>query len=302
MRTTPHITLKNSAFELHFDREPHTQLNNMLELNEIKKLTYNYSFLAKPETLQVYTFSGEGFICQWNRRENRQRRLVSKYPFRFFERKNTKTKFESPYSDQLQTAVKGTNHTVTTADIRIIHRRLISKPNTQFEQEPSNRGSGPRGPDGRFARKEDKTPATPWSIPITRRSNRHQPRITGHPKVWDIWQRKAQTHPKPGRTNFTKKWQGNGKNKQLGPLTITVDQMLDSDIEQIISDTQQSGQVLHIKDTNGEVNYNTFKKRIESDLEPGSNFSSSTEIEKEIENIEETNLRRSKRKRTQLLN
>ena len=64
MRTTPHITLKNSAFELHFDREPHTELNNMLKLNEIKKLTNNYSFLAKPETLQVYTFSGEGFICQ----------------------------------------------------------------------------------------------------------------------------------------------------------------------------------------------------------------------------------------------
>ena len=32
----------------------------MLKLNEIKKLTNNHSFLAKPETLQVYTFSGEG--------------------------------------------------------------------------------------------------------------------------------------------------------------------------------------------------------------------------------------------------
>ena len=67
--------------------------------------------------------------------------------------------------------------------------------------------------------------------------------------------------------------------------------MLDSDIEQIISDTQQSGQDTHIRDNNGKVTYNTF----ESDLELASNLSSSTENEKEIENVEETNLRRSKR-------
>ena len=88
-----------------------------------------------------------------------------------------------------------------------------------------------------------------------------------------------------------KKKPENGKRKQLGPLTINADQMSDSDIEQRITDTQQSGQDLHIKDTNGKVTYNTFEKRIESDLELASNLSSSTEVGKEIENIEETNLR-----------
>ena len=88
---------------------------------------------------------------------------------------------------------------------------------------------------------------------------------------------------------------GDGKTKQLGPLTINADQMSDSDIEQIVSDKQQSRQDLHIKDTNGKVTYKTFKMKIESDLELTSNLSSSTEIEKEIENLEETNLRRSKR-------
>ena len=48
------------AFELHFGREPNTELSNMLKLNEIKELTKNFSLSAKPETLQVYTFSGEG--------------------------------------------------------------------------------------------------------------------------------------------------------------------------------------------------------------------------------------------------
>ena len=64
---------------------------------------------------------------------------------------------------------------------------------------------------------------------------------------------------------------------------------------QIISDTQQSGQDIHIKDTNGKVTYNTFQKGNESHLELPSNLSSSTAIEKEIENIEKTNLRQSKR-------
>ena len=67
-------------------------------------------------------------------------------------------------------------------------------------------------------------------------------------------------------------------------------------MEQKISDTQQSGQDLHIKGINGKVS-NT----VESDLELASNLSSSTEIDKELENMEETNLRRSKQKRTQLL-
>ena len=64
--------------------------------------------------------------------------------------------------------------------------------------------------------------------------------------------------------------------------------MSESDKEQVINDTQQSGQDLHIKDINGKVS-NT----IDSDLELASNLS--TEIDKDLENAQETNLRRSKR-------
>ena len=162
MRTTPHTRLKKSAFELQFGREPNTELSNMLNLNEIKKLTNNHSFLAEPETLQVYTFSGEGGSSDHlpMKQKRKLTKTVSEYPFKFL-RKNQKTKFESPYSDLLQTAIKRTNHTLTTADNKIIHRKLISKPIKPFEQEPSNRGTGPREPDGRFARKESKSPDTP---------------------------------------------------------------------------------------------------------------------------------------------
>ena len=76
----------------------------------------------------------------------------------------------------------------------------------------------------------------------------------------------------------------------MGPLTINAEQMSESDIEQAINNTQQSRQDLHNKDINGKVS-NT----IDSDLELASNLSSSTEIDKDFENVQETNLRRSKR-------
>ena len=106
-------------------------------------------------------------------------------------------------------------------------------------------------------------------------------------------ERKTQNHQKPGAINFTRKESENRENKHLGPLTINTDQRSDFDIEQIIGDAQQSRHDLHISDINVKVTYNTFEKVDESDL--ASNLSSSTEIKKEIENVEETNLRRSKR-------
>ena len=75
----------------------------------------------------------------------------------------------------------------------------------------------------------------------------------GRPKL--IGNREESTSPE--------KRPGTGKSKQLGPLTINADPMSDSDFEQIISDTKQSGRDLHIKDTNGKITYNTFEKRIE---------------------------------------
>ena len=166
MRTTPHTRLKKSAFELHFGREPNTEWSNMLKLDKTKSITNNF-ISARPDTLQVYTFSGEGGSSDHlpMKQKRKGAKPVSKYPFQFFERKNQKGKFESPYSENLQTAVTGTKHTVTTSDNKIIHRKLISKPIITFEQEPTNRGTGPRGPDGRFARKQDKSKHSPEKSP-----------------------------------------------------------------------------------------------------------------------------------------
>ena len=81
---------------------------------------------------------------------------VSNYPFLFLEKKHQRNKFESAYSDKPQLAVSGTKHTVTTPNGRIPHRKMISKPISEFSQEQSNSGIGPRGPDGRFIRSPSK--------------------------------------------------------------------------------------------------------------------------------------------------
>ena len=61
MRKTPHTRLKKSAFELHYGRKPNTEISNLLNLDEIEKLTKR-SVSAKPDTLQVYSFSGAGGV------------------------------------------------------------------------------------------------------------------------------------------------------------------------------------------------------------------------------------------------
>ena len=162
MRNTPHTRLRKFAFELHFGREPNTEWSNMLKLDKTKSIT-NDSISARPDTLQVHTFSGDGGSSDHIpiKQKRKGAKTVSKYPFQFFERKKQKGKFESPYSEILQTAVTGTKHTVATLDNKLFRRKLISKPNNTFEQDPTNRGAGPRGPDGRFAKKQTKTNNTP---------------------------------------------------------------------------------------------------------------------------------------------
>ena len=80
---------------------------------------------------------------------------VSNYPFFFLEKKHQKAKVESVYTDKPTLAISRTNHTVTTTNGRIIHKKNISKPNTEFDQDcnnNNNRGTAPRGPDSRFTR------------------------------------------------------------------------------------------------------------------------------------------------------
>ena len=50
------------------------------------------------------------------------------YPFKFYEKNYKKGSPESKFKNRTQTAISGTEHTVTTSKNKIIHRKLISNP------------------------------------------------------------------------------------------------------------------------------------------------------------------------------
>ena len=61
MRKTHYTRVRKSAFELHYGRKPSTEISNQLKLDMLEKLTKG-SVLAKPDTLQVYSFNGAGGV------------------------------------------------------------------------------------------------------------------------------------------------------------------------------------------------------------------------------------------------
>ena len=118
--------------------------------------------------------------------QRKSTKTVSKNLFQFFERKNAKTKFESPYSEQLQKAIKGTNHIVTTSDNRPFYRKLVSKPIKLFEQETSNKSTGRRVRDETFVRKEDKVPVALEQSPLLENQTDTSPELPAAEKSGTI--------------------------------------------------------------------------------------------------------------------
>ena len=50
------------------------------------------------------------------------------YPYSFLEKNYKQKSLGSRFSEKIQTAISGTNHTVTTDKNKVIHRKLISNP------------------------------------------------------------------------------------------------------------------------------------------------------------------------------
>ena len=161
--------------------------------------------------------------------------------------------FERPHSEQLQTAVIGSKYTVTTSHIRIIHRKFSSKPVNTFEQEPTNRDWSKRNgreicqngkQSYRYSRKIP-TEADLDTSPEPPTTNQAGTIGRGRPRL--IRDRTASTSPdkNPAEQN----------SPNMGPLTIDIDQMSDSDIDQTIRDSLQSGQEIQIRDNSGKVTF-----------------------------------------------
>ena len=87
-RETAHTRLGKSAFELHYSRKPNTEISNLLNLDNIEKVT-KFSNSAKPDTMQVYSFSGAGGVYdQLPMKLKKNTKGVSNYHLLFLE-KNT---------------------------------------------------------------------------------------------------------------------------------------------------------------------------------------------------------------------
>ena len=268
MRKTPHTRLKKSAFELHYGREPNTEISNMLNLDALKTIT-NSCISAKPDTLQVYSFSGAGGASdQLPMKTKKGAKGVSKYPFLFLEKKINKPKFESVYSDKTQIAISGTKHTITTSDNKILHGKHISKPISEIVQENNtNRGTGPRGPDGPFTKSprianvqdsdSDHGEASPVATATATTTFGEQ--TTPPPKYATIGRgrpkliRDRQNSGSPGET-LTSPDQQSG----IGPLTVVTENMTDAEIDRVIEDARKANTELHLKD-NGKVIQNNYQ-------------------------------------------
>ena len=312
MRKTPHTKLKKSAFDLHYGRKPNTETTNLLSLDTLKNLTEN-SISAKPDTLQVYSLSGVGGVSnQLPMKTKKNDKGVSNYPFFFLEKKHQKSKFESAYTDKPNIAISGTNHTVTTPNGRIIHKENISKPITEFNQDCSNnRGTGSRGPDGRFTR----YPSKPKRTYVMESDDEPEtpPPETSSPTTLDqsdnaTVKKSTFGRGKPlklirDRQNSSSHQRSPGGTRNTGPLPITAANMTDTEIDRAIEDARQANDEIFIKDDNGKVfkNLTSVPKTGEennfenSELDLTSNLSSSSELEADIKHEEEKTVRKSKR-------
>ena len=260
MRKTPLTRLNNSAFELHYGREPNTEISNLFNIDALKKLTKT-CISAKPDTLQVYSLNGAGGVAdQLPMKQKKGAKGVSNYLFlfhKFFTNTTGFTKiWQCLFGKKTQLAISGTNYTVTTADNKILHRKNISKPVSEITQEPNNRGTGPRGPDGRFT----KSPRTFNIHDPDSESEATEPEspVVVTPKKSGTFGRGRPLKLVRNRISSTSSG-GSSPTVQsqttFGPMTIVTENMTTEAVDRAIEDAREADTEIHLKDFNGKVSH-----------------------------------------------
>ena len=176
MRITIHTGLKLTPFELHHGRKPRTELTNLVK--DDKSFLSDWTELPvsaeKKPKIPIYVSRNEEeyvtnylVIAKTKTEEKavdkpKKKNSVSEYPFEFVEKNHNRKSLEGRLQKKIQTAVSGTDHTVTTESGKLIHRKHISGPivfQTEKEKErapqtgdkitPKNRHCF-RGVDGKY--------------------------------------------------------------------------------------------------------------------------------------------------------
>ena len=144
MRFTKHRGLKTTPFELHHSRKPRTEITNIIE--EGKSFLSNSLELPvlannRPKIRIYVNRNGEGEVSNHlvmarpktekktlPEKSPKKKNSVGRYPFHFFEKNHNKISLEGRFQKNLQTAVDGTEHTVTTNTGKSLHRKFIWDP------------------------------------------------------------------------------------------------------------------------------------------------------------------------------
>ena len=58
----------------------------------------------------------------------RKKQPVSEYPLEFYKKNHNRKSLKSRFQNKIQTAIEGTENTITTDTGKLIHRKLISGP------------------------------------------------------------------------------------------------------------------------------------------------------------------------------
>ena len=152
MLFTIHTGLKTTPFQLHHGRKPRTELTNIIK--DGKSFLSSWSELSdlanKRPKIPIYvTRNGEGEVSNhivMARTKTEEKALteispkkkssVGRYPFRFFEKNQNKISLEGRFQENIQTAINGKEHAVTTDNGKITHRNFISD-TIVFQKEKS---------------------------------------------------------------------------------------------------------------------------------------------------------------------
>ena len=137
-RQTPHSRSNMTPFEMHLGRKPRTALTNLIGkpeclLSNWKRTLTNY-ISAQPTELQVFTINdSEGEMVDYlvlNDTRKRGRSVSQDFrKYHFYEKENKPNSMNCGFkTDKILTAIKGTDYTVTTSEVKIIHKKLACKP------------------------------------------------------------------------------------------------------------------------------------------------------------------------------
>ena len=128
LRITIHTGLKLTPFELHHGRKTRTELTNLVK--DGKSFLSDWTELSvsaekKPKIPIYVSRNGEGDVFNYlvmaktkteEKAVNKPKKKISdsEYPFKFVEKKHNRKSLEGRFQKKIQTAVSGTDHTVTT--------------------------------------------------------------------------------------------------------------------------------------------------------------------------------------------